>query len=386
METKNQTKVCEYVSSGHPDKVADQISDALLDEYLKEDTHTRAGIEVMVKDNIVVLGGEVNTTAEINAEAVVRRVFSDLHYPANHHLSSNEIKVINLIGRQSPEISQSVDKSDGTVGAGDQGFMVGFASNETDEYMPLGVYLAKHLCEQVTEIEDLGPDCKTQVTIDYADDKPQIRSILVSTMHQCQLKECRQRVTDKVKQWLKENDYSVDIDIIVNPSGDWHIGGSVSDCGMTGRKIVVDHYGSYAPIGGGNLHGKCMSKVDRSGSYMARYLAKNIVAAGLADTAKVELAYMIGCPKPSSVNIELNRNASIVPQLLSWIEKHIDLSVSGIIKRFDGGLPRYYTIARKGHFGISEREMLRNEQLAVIYPWEKTDIAEQMKNEITLGE
>jgi len=128
METKNQTKVCEYVSSGHPDKVADQISDALLDEYLKEDTHTRAGIEVMVKDNIVVLGGEVNTTAEINAEAVVRRVFSDLHYPANHHLSSNEIKVINLIGRQSPEISQSVDKSDGTVGAGDQGFMVGFAS------------------------------------------------------------------------------------------------------------------------------------------------------------------------------------------------------------------------------------------------------------------
>ena len=381
-----RTVVCEYVGFGHPDAVADQVSDALLDEFLKQDPNTRAGIEVMVKDNIVVLGGEVKSQGKIDYDSTVRKVFGSLPYPANHHLSADEIKVINLIGKQSPEISRGVDKEDGTVAAGDQGFVVAMASNETEDYMPLGMHIAKKICQYVAAQTELGfgPDCKSQVITVY-DEKGHayIDSILVSTMHQGDLDADRKTIETMIRHnRMGFSDYvltkyflctSHKPKIIVNPNGEWRIGGSVSDCGVTGRKIVVNQFGGYCSVGGGNLNGKDMSKIDRSAAYMCRYLAKNIVAAGISDTAKVELSYMIGVPQPSSINIELNRSQDLAGDIIQWIKDNVDLSPSGIIKRYDGGSPRYYNTALHGHYGKIDEEM-KDAETAKLYPWEKTDL------------
>lgn len=380
-----RTVVCEYVGFGHPDVVADMASDALLDEFLKQDPNARAGIEVMVKDNIVVLGGEVNSRAMIDYDATVRRVFASLPYPANHHLSADEIKVINLIGKQSPEISRGVEGEDGTVNAGDQGWVCAMATNETNDYLPLGVHIAKKICQYVaaqTEL-GLGPDCKSQVIVEY-DEKghAKVDSILVSTMQQGDLESDRKTIETAIRcnkigmdniafmKYLYLTAHRPQI--VVNPNGEWRIGGSVSDCGMTGRKIVVNQFGGYCPVGGGNLHGKDMSKVDRSAAYMCRYLAKNIVAAGLAATAKVELSYMISVAQPSSVYVQLTGSDYNADDVTEWIKANIDLSPSGIIHRFDGGYPRYYHSARYGHYGKTDEEM-KDELTARLYPWEKTD-------------
>jgi S-adenosylmethionine synthetase len=385
-----RTVVCEYVGFGHPDAVADQVSDALLDEFLKQDPNTRAGIEVMVKDNIVVLGGEVKSKGKIDYDSTVRKVFDSLPYPVNHHLSADEIKVINLIGKQSPEISRGVDKEDGTVAAGDQGFVVAMASNETEDYMPLGMHIAKRICQYVASQTALGfgPDCKSQVITVY-DEKGHayIDSILVSTMHQGDLEADRKTIETMIRHnRMGFSDYVLTKyflctahkpKIIVNPNGEWRIGGSVSDCGMTGRKIVVNQFGGYCSVGGGNLNGKDMSKIDRSAAYMCRYLAKNIVAAGISDTAKVELSYMIGVPQPSSINIELNRSQDRTDDIIQWIKDNVDLSPSGIIQRFDGGHPRNLHTARYGHYGKSDKEM-EDKAIARIYPWERTDIANDL--------
>ena len=382
-----RTVVCEYVGFGHPDAVADQVSDALLDEFLKQDPNTRAGIEVMVKDNIVVLGGEVKSLGKIDYDSTVRKVFGSLPYPANHHLSADEIKVINLIGKQSPEISRGVDKEDGTVAAGDQGFVVAMASNETEDYMPLGMHVAKKVCQYVASQTALGfgPDCKSQVITVY-DEKGHayIDSILVSTMHQGDLDADRKTIETMIRhnrmgfsQYVLTKYFLCTPHmpkIIVNPNGEWRIGGSVSDCGMTGRKIVVNQFGGYCSVGGGNLGGKDLSKIDRSAAYMCRYLAKNIVAAGISDTAKVELSYMIGVPQPSSINIEMDRNQDRTDDIIQWIKDHVDLSPSGIIRRFDGGYPRNLHTARYGHYGKTDKEM-EDKAIARIYPWERTDIA-----------
>ena len=380
-----KTVICECVGNGHPDKVADQISDALLDAFLEKDPNTRAGIEVMVKDNIVVLGGEVKTTAQIDYEYVVRLAVSSVNYPANHHLDGNDMKIINLIGRQSPEISKSVDRADGVIGAGDQGFCVGFASNETKDYMPLGAYLARQLCKCADSIghKYLGPDIKSQVVVTYGEDgKPHVDSILVSAMHQCPLEECRAIMLGYIMDngmGISDNLFRHHIlgdspEITLNPSGEWRIGGSISDCGMTNRKIVVDQYGGYAPVGGGGLSGKDMSKVDRSATYMCRYLAKNIVAAGIADTAKVELAYMIGKPQPCAINVELNRNQALSEAVRTWIRENIDLSPSGIIERFDGNKPRYNVVTQFGHFGTTNKAFAHLNNFNY-FPWEETDLA-----------
>lgn len=381
-----KTVVCEYVGFGHPDAVADQVSDALLDEFLKQDPNTRAGIEVMVKDNIVVLGGEVKSQGKIDYDSIVRSVFDNLPYPANHHLSADEIKVINLIGKQSPEISRGVDKEDGVIGAGDQGWVASMATCETNDYLPLGVHIAKKICQYVAAQTELGfgPDCKSQVIVEY-DEKghAKIDSILVSTMQQGDLEtdrktiegiiRCNKMGVDKVV-FMKYIHLTADRPkIIVNPNGEWRIGGSVSDCGMTGRKIVVNQFGGYCPVGGGNLGGKDLSKIDRSAAYMCRYLSKNIVAAGISDTAKVELSYMIGVPQPSSINIELNRNQDRTDDIIQWIKGNVDLSPSGIIKCFDGGFPRYYYTALHGHYGKTDKEM-QDTETAKLYPWEKTDL------------
>ena len=382
-----KTVICECVGNGHPDKVADQISDALLDAFLEKDPNTRAGIEVMVKDNIVVLGGEVKTTAQIDYEQVVRQTIDGVGYPANHHLGANDIKVINLIGLQSPEISRNVDREDGVIGAGDQGFCVGFASNETDTFMPLGAHLARALCK-CADGNGLGPDIKSQVVVSYADNgTPHVDSILVSSMHQCSLEDCHTIIRNYIMDngmGISENLFRRHIlgdcpEITINPSGEWHIGGSISDCGITNRKIVVDQYGGYAPVGGGGLSGKDMSKIDRSATYMCRYLAKNIVAAGISDTAKVELAYMIGIPQPCAINVELNRNQSLSEAIKTWIKDHIDLSPRGIIDRFEGGKPRYQVVSRFGHFGTTNKAFAQFQD-SNYFPWEETDLAVDLQN------
>lgn len=382
----SKTVVCEYVGFGHPDAIADQVSDALLDEFLKQDPNTRAGIEVMVKDNIVVLGGEVKSKGKIDYDSTVRKVFDSLPYPANHHLAADEIKVINLIGKQSPEISRGVDQEDGIIGAGDQGFVVAMASNEAEDYMPLGMHIAKKICQYIASQTALGfgPDCKSQVITVY-DEKGHayIDSILVSTMHQGDLDADRKTIETMIRD--NRMGFSDHVftkyflctankpKIIVNPNGEWRIGGSVSDCGVTGRKIVVNQFGGYCSVGGGNLNGKDMSKIDRSAAYMCRYLAKNIVAAGISDTAKVELSYMIGVPQPSSINIELNRSQDRTDDIVLWIKDNVDLSPSGIIKRFDGGFPRNYNTALHGHYGKTDKEM-QDAETEKLYPWEKTDL------------
>lgn len=378
----NKIIASEYVSKGHPDKMADQVSDAILDECLRQDPNTRAGIEVLIKDNTIVLGGEITTNAIVDYENIAKYVIDSLHFPESHGLYRENIKVINLIGKQSQEINSGVDQSDDIIGAGDQGFCVGFASNETDVYMPLGIYLAKKICTYVASRGDLtlGPDTKAQIIVEYDSDGNAmcLKSILVSTMHQNSLDEVRQQVRDMIlrnsmgiedsvfERYIKNN---TDI-ISINPCGAWHIGGPVSDCGVTGRKIVVDQFGGYANVGGGNLHGKDMTKVDRSAAYMARYIAKNIVAAGLAATAKVELSYMIGVPEPSSMNIELTKAKISIEKLKAWLKDNVSCTPKAIINRFDGTRPKYHNTAVNGHYGVNDNNEM--------YPWEKLDLVDKL--------
>ena len=385
VENKNKFVTSEFVSYGHPDKIADQIADAILDAYLAIDENVRAGIEVMVKDNVVVLGGEINSTATINYDTVVRNVFENLNFPINHHLTPSEIKIINLIGKQSEEIHSGVDKED-SIGAGDQGFMTGYASNETSVYMPLGHYIAKTICNYVANRDFWGPDTKSQVIVEYDKNNKavNIHSILVSTMHQCSL-EC---VREGVELAIRNNFVGIDEDIYntfiknknvkidVNPCGSWQIGGPVSDCGITGRKLVVDSYGGYANIGGGNYSGKDFSKVDRSAAYMARYLAKNIVASGFSDTAKVTLSYMIGIAEPCSVEIEVNRNEDKVHLLKKWVSENVDLTPQGMIDRLGGKYPQFYYTSRDGHYGFDKTFPCINK---VLRKWENLDLVEDLK-------
>lgn len=392
MEKKNFTEngnkfiVSEFVSYGHPDKIADQIADAILDAYLEKDLNARTGIEVMVKDNIVVLGGEVNSTATVDYDRIVRKVYEKLDFPSNHHLSPNDIKVINLIGKQSEEIHNGVDRED-EIGAGDQGFMVGYASNETSVYMPLGYYMAKTICNSVANMNLLGPDTKTQVIVEYDVFNNPIRifNILVSTMHQCSLDCVKEKVKAAIENnlvFLNENIYEKfikdkDIKIDVNPCGSWHIGGPVSDCGVTGRKLVVDSYGGYCNIGGGNYSGKDLSKVDRSAAYAARWLAKNIVASGICNKAKVTLSYMIGVAQPCSVEIDTDTNKDKVIYIKQWLAEHLDLTPGAFIKAFYGdNVGQFYTASRKGHFGYDADS---NVELAMTYPWERLDLVDDLK-------
>lgn len=367
-------KVCEYVSFGHPDKIADQISDALLDAYLKDDPNSRCGIETMVKDNTVVLGGEVNSKSVVNCREIAKEVIASIGFPQNHNLFKDNIKVINLIGQQSEEIHNGVDKTNEEIGAGDQGLMYGYATNETPNYMPLGSYIAKKICDYVAIMDGLGPDVKTQVIIDYKDNGDvDVKSILVSTMHLTDypLGEVRDNVELAIRMnAMKFNQNIFEklilIPIEVNPCGSWNIGGPVSDCGVTGRKLVVDNYGSYCEIGGGAYSGKDMTKVDRSAAYMARYLAKNIVASGICNKAKVSLSYMIGVAKPCSVCVETDKE-EINDKLIDFILNNVNITPKGIIDRFNGTTPQYFYTAKYGHYGND------------VCPWEKLDLVDEIR-------
>jgi S-adenosylmethionine synthetase len=393
----------EYVSSGHPDKIADQIADAIVDEYIKQDVNSRCGIEVMVKDNIVVLGGEVYSTGKVDYDSIIRLIYDKLNFPSNHNLIPENIKIINLIGKQSREIHQAVDKvDDDEIGSGDQGCMFGFASNDTNVYLPLGHYIAKTIANYVSKQPFLGPDCKSQVIINENESgEKEIEYILVSVMYQMLeidviradvknfiLKNVIGLPHDIFKKYINSN-----IEIDINPCGSWHIGGPISDAGVTGRKLVVDAYGGYARIGGGNSSGKDLTKVDRSAQYCCRWLAKNIVASGIADTAEVGLSYAIGVPEPCSINIELNRNCETVPLIERYIRNYIGkLTPKFFINKFKT-IPRNYILSRDGHYGVD----LSNDKyvyglkfnpfgddndkylLSTIYPWEVLDFAEDLK-------
>ena len=296
---KNVTISSECVTNCHPDKMADRIADAILDEYVKKDEDARTGIEVMVKDNVVVLGGEVHSNAIVDCEDVVKKMYHHwFNFPKNHNLEPENLKIVNLIGRQSQEIHSGVDKIGGEIGAGDQGFVVGFATSETPTYMPLGHYFASQICRWIEKHSSaVGPDAKSQVVVEYdSEGNAEIKHILVSTMNpNDSLEVLRHEITRLIRNGDMFTDKPMyekyirgkEFTILVNPCGDWKIGGPISDCGVTGRKIVVDQYGGYCNVGGGAFSGKDLSKVDRSAAYAARYIAKSIVAAGIADRKSV---------------------------------------------------------------------------------------------------
>lgn len=378
----------EAVTPGHPDKLCDIIAGAIVDEFVKGDPKSRCGIEVMIKDNIVVLGGEIYSSTYVDYDRVVRNVFNEIVYPENHNLTPEKIRIINLIGKQSMEIHNAVDISDEIIAAGDQGWMTCSATNETETFMPLGCYITKHICDFIMKHESslIGPDAKTQVIIEYDGIKPVcIHSLLVSTMHQCDLDKVRSLISNAIlnneiglsedvyKGFIKDKQFKIDI----NPAGTWRIGGCISDCGMCNRKLACDQMGSFSRISGGGLHGKDGSKVDYSGNMMCRYIAKNIVAAGIANVATVDISYSIGVAQPTSINIELDTNKHLESLLVKWVKENVGLAPHEIIKRFRTDIPRYGYSAYNGHFGKTAEEM-KNSEMQVLYPWEKLDLVEEL--------
>lgn len=361
----------ESVCAGHPDKICDAISDAILDEILKQDPNGRAGIETVAGANQICLFGEIKTSAKIDFETVARKKVKELGYTNPAWGFSQESSFSNDIHEQSPEIAQGVDVD----GAGDQGMMFGFACNETPELMPLPISLAHALTKRIDEVREknildfIRPDGKAQVTVRYEDDKPvALEKVVVAVAHNetTDAKAVKKAVIEQIiTPVLAAHKLSVpsDENIIVNGTGLWHIPGPESDAGLTGRKIVVDGYGGYARVGGGAFSGKDPSKVDRSGAYAARYIAKNIVAAGLATKCEVGLAYVIGQPLPLMQTIDTFGTATVTEdELYAFKNKLIDTSVRGIIEKLDLRRPIYSQTSAYGHFGKAD------------LPWEKTDI------------
>src|SRR6266702_317677 len=346
----------ESVSEGHPDKVADQISDAVLDAILAQDKTSRVAAETLVKDNMVVLAGEITTGARVNFSEVVRKTVKRIGYnDPTIGFDTHTCTVIVAYGEQSKDIAQGVDEGKGLdldQGAGDQGLMFGYACDETPQLMPLPIYLAHRLVERQSELRRDGrlpwlrPDAKSQVTIKYTDGKPDsIETVVLSTQHQPGLthKQIEESVIEQiVKPVLPKNLVKGQIKYLVNPTGSFEIGGPKGDCGLTGRKIIVDTYGGSAPHGGGAFSGKDPSKVDRSAAYAARYVAKNIVAAGLASKCLVQISYAIGVARPTSVMVTTQGTGRIADEKLSeLVQKHFDLRPKGIIEMLDLLRPIY---------------------------------------------
>ena len=370
----------ESVSEGHPDKVADQISDAVLDAILAQDKRSRVAAETLVKDNLVVLAGEITTGARVNFTEIARKTIRRIGYsdPAIG-FDTSTCTVIVAYGEQSQDIAKGVDEGKGLdleQGAGDQGLMFGYACDETPQLMPLPIYLAHRLVERQSEVRRDGrlpwlrPDAKSQVTIKYTDGKPDsIETVVLSTQHAPGMKhdQIREAVIEQIiKPVLPKNYVKGRIDYLVNPTGSFEIGGPKGDCGLTGRKIIVDTYGGSAPHGGGAFSGKDPSKVDRSAAYAARYVAKNIVAAGLASKCLVQVSYAIGVARPTSVMVTTHGTGKVSDEKLSeLVQKHFDLRPKGIIQMLNLLRPIYEKTAAYGHFGRDEPE----------FTWEHTDKA-----------
>lgn len=375
----NRIFTSESVSEGHPDKMADQISDAILDALLAEDTEARVACETMVKTGMVVIAGEITTDTWIDLEAVCRKVILDIGYNSSDvGFDGASCAIINAIGKQSPDIAMGVDESDdGEQGAGDQGLMFGYASNETDVLMPAPITYSHRLVKQQADVRKSGklsflrPDAKSQVTFTY-DDKgvPNgIDAVVLSTQHDpdVSLADLREAVMEEIiKPVLPSNWLHASTKYHINPTGNFVIGGPVGDCGLTGRKIIVDTYGGMARHGGGAFSGKDPSKVDRSAAYAGRYVAKNIVAAGLADRCEIQISYAIGVAEPTSISIETFGTGKISDDAISLLVKeHFDLRPKQLIAMLDLKRPIYRNTAAYGHFGREEAD----------FTWEKTDKA-----------
>ena len=374
----------ESVSEGHPDKMADQISDAILDAILKEDPYARVACETLVKTGAVVLAGEITTTANVDFEAIVRQTVNNIGY--NHSelgFDGSTCAVLNMIGKQSPEIAQGVDRQKPEdQGAGDQGLMFGYASRETDVLMPAPISYAHRLMEKQAELRKSGqlawlrPDAKSQVTFSYENGLPvRLDAVVLSTQHnpeisQADLKEAV--IEEIVKQVIPAEMFHADTKFHINPTGMFVIGGPVGDCGLTGRKIIVDTYGGMARHGGGAFSGKDPSKVDRSAAYAGRYVAKNIVAAGLADKCEIQVSYAIGVAEPTSISINTFNTAKVSEELIiALVREHFDLRPYGITRMLDLIQPMYQQTAAYGHFG--------REGSDTAFTWEKTDKVEALR-------
>jgi S-adenosylmethionine synthetase len=371
----------ESVSEGHPDKIADQISDAVLDAIIAQDPKARVACETYVKTGMVMVGGEVTTNAWVDIEEITRKTVREIGYiNSEMGFDADSCAVLNTIGKQSPDINQGVDREDPLEqGAGDQGLMFGYANNETEELMPAPITYSHKLVKRQADVRKSGelswlrPDAKSQITFAYDDGKiVGIDAVVLSTQHSEDIKQADlvEAVMETIiKPVLPEQWLNKDTKFFINPTGRFVIGGPVGDCGLTGRKIIVDTYGGMARHGGGAFSGKDPSKVDRSAAYAARYVAKNIVAAGLADRCEIQVSYAIGVAEPTSISVETFGTGKVSEELLiQLIREHFELRPHGLIKMLDLMRPIYQSTAAYGHFG-------RNE-----FPWEATDKAEILRD------
>ena len=372
----------ESVSEGHPDKISDQISDAILDAIIAEDTKARVACETMVKTGMVVVAGEITTTAWVDMEEIVREVVLDIGYDeSGKGFDGATCSVLNAIGKQSPDIAQGVDReSKEQQGAGDQGLMFGYACNETNVLMPAPITYAHRLVQRQAEVRKNGtlpwlrPDAKSQVTFNYVDNKPvSINAVVLSSQHspEISMQDLREGIMEEIiKPVLPANLLSADTKYHINPTGRFEIGGPMGDCGLTGRKIIVDTYGGSARHGGGAFSGKDPSKVDRSAAYASRYVAKNIVAAGLADRCEIQVSYAIGVAEPTSISVQtFGTSKHSDTKLTELIREHFDLTPYGIMSMLDLLKPIYRQTAAYGHFGREDIDL----------SWERTDKAEALK-------
>ena len=383
----------ESVTEGHPDKICDQIADAILDEYMKKDVNSKVACEVAITTDFVLIMGEITSNAKVNIDKIVRDTIRDIGYDnVEYGFDCDNCNVIINIDEQSTDIALGVDKykldkvnkSSDLIGAGDQGMMFGYATDETSEMMPYPIYLAHKLTKRLTEVRKNGilkylrPDGKSQVTVEYdSDDKPvRIEAVVISTQHNSELsqeqlhKDIRKYVIDST---IPQNMVDSKTKYYINPTGRFVIGGPHGDSGLTGRKIIVDTYGGYARHGGGAFSGKDCTKVDRSAAYMARYVAKNIVAARLAEKCEIQLSYAIGVTEPISISVDTFGTGKVSDsKLIQIIRNKFELSPYGIIKFFDLRRPIYKQVAAYGHFGRNELEL----------PWEKTDKVSEIIKEL----
>ncbi|MFH6063950.1 methionine adenosyltransferase [Staphylococcus aureus] len=386
----------ESVTEGHPDKIADQVSDAILDAILKDDPNARVACETTVTTGMALIAGEISTTTYVDIPKVVRETIKEIGYTrAKYGYDYETMAILTAIDEQSPDIAQGVDKAleyrdkDSeeeieATGAGDQGLMFGYATNETETYMPLAIYLSHQLAKRLSDVRKDGtlnylrPDGKVQVTVEYDENDNPVRidTIVVSTQHADDV--TLEQIQEDIKAHViyptvPENLINEQTKFYINPTGRFVIGGPQGDAGLTGRKIIVDTYGGYARHGGGCFSGKDPTKVDRSAAYAARYVAKNIVAAGLADQCEVQLAYAIGVAEPVSIAVDTFGTGKVSEgQLVEAVRKHFDLRPAGIIKMLDLKQPIYKQTAAYGHFGRTD----------VLFPWEKLDKVEELKDAV----
>ena len=384
--TKEYIFTSESVTEGHPDKMADQISDAILDYIIENDKNARVACETLVSNGFCVIAGELKTTAYAPMQEIARKVVQEIGYTdATYGFDYRSCAVLNGIGEQSPDINQGVDQADGEIGAGDQGLMFGYACRETDVLMPLPIYLAHRLTERLAQVRKDGtvpylrPDGKAQISVRYIDDKPvSVETIVISTQHAPDVSQDKiheDMINEVIKKVIPAELISKDIVYHINPTGKFVIGGPQGDAGLTGRKIIVDTYGGACPHGGGAFSGKDPTKVDRSAAYAARYVAKNLVAAGACERVTIQVAYAIGVVKPVSIMVNTHGTAVVAEEKIEeCVATLFDLSPKGIITSLDLLRPIYRKTAAYGHFGREDAD----------FTWEQTDRAEDIKKYLSI--